>query len=204
MAENSDFTSQALAWWGWRALSGTCWLRFLLCGLVLVLGAAFPGGEALRVPGTLDGFELAVRAILGQQVTVAAGRTFTQRLADRFGSPLATPHAGLNRLFPTPAVLANCSMPEAMSAALAALKPLGLPFGAYANGFSEISNLPLPDAVAAPEYTHRHDLTPEKYTAFVMEWVELGATIVGGCCEVGPAHIRHLATTLRAAGHTIA
>ncbi len=72
-----------------------------------VLGAAFPGGEALRVPGTLDGFELAVRAILGQQVTVAAGRTFTQRLADRFGSPLATPHAGLNRLFPTPAVLAG-------------------------------------------------------------------------------------------------
>ncbi len=72
-----------------------------------VLGAAFPGGEALRVPGTLDGFELAVRAILGQQVTVAAARTFAQRLVDRFGTPIETPHAGVNRLFPTPAVLAS-------------------------------------------------------------------------------------------------
>ena len=51
---------------------------------------------------------------------------------------------------------------------------MGLPFGAYANGFSEISSLPLPDAVAAPDYTHRHDLSPEKYTAFVMEWVGPG------------------------------
>ena len=40
---------------------------------------------------------------------------------------------------PADAILANCSMPEAMSAALAELKPLGLPFGAYANGFSEIN-----------------------------------------------------------------
>jgi S-methylmethionine-dependent homocysteine/selenocysteine methylase len=99
--------------------------------------------------------------------------------------------------------LANCSMPEAMLAALRELSTMGLPFGAYANGFSEISSLPLPDAVAAPDYTHRHDLTPEKYTDFVMQWVGLGATIVGGCCEVGPAHIRHLASALKAAGHTI-
>ena len=34
-----------------------------------------------------------------------------------------------------------------------------------------------------------HDLTPEAYAAQCMAWIEAGATIVGGCCEVGPAHI---------------
>ena len=81
---------------------------------------------------------------------------------------------------------------------------LGLPFGAYANGFSQISGLPLPDDDEAPDYTHRHDLTPEKYADFALRWVAMGAALVGGCCEVGPAHIRHLAERLRAEGHQIA
>lgn len=101
------------------------------------------------------------------------------------------------------AVLANCSVPEAMADALAGLKTLGLPFGAYANGFTHISGNFLKDAPTVAELTHRHDLTPEKYANFAMEWVGMGATIVGGCCEVGPAHIRHLAERLRAAGHSI-
>ena len=71
-----------------------------------VLGADFPALAGLRVPGTLDGLELAVRAVLGQQVTVAAARTLTTRLVERFGTPLATPIDGLTRLFPTPATLA--------------------------------------------------------------------------------------------------
>lgn len=157
---------------------------------------------------TMSSLGLARGALKGAQ---AAGLPvwLSVSVDDRDGSRLRSgePIAGLRDLiaeFPTAAVLANCSMPEAMLAALKELSNMGLPFGAYANGFSEISSLPLPDAVAAPEYTHRHDLTPERYTAFVMEWVKLGATIVGGCCEVGPAHIRHLATALRAAGHTIA
>jgi len=70
-------------------------------------GAASQGALAgLRVPGCLDGFELAVRAILGQQVTVAAGRTLAERLVERFGEPMGTPVPGLDRLFPTPDVLA--------------------------------------------------------------------------------------------------
>ena len=157
---------------------------------------------------TMSSLGLARGALKGAQV---AGLPvwLSVSVDDRDGSRLRSgePIAGLRDLiaeFPTAAMLANCLMPEAMLAALKELSTMGLPFGAYANGFSEISNLPLPDAVAAPEYTHRHDLTPEKYTAFVMEWVELGATIVGGCCEVGPAHIRHLATALRAAGYSIA
>ena len=67
----------------------------------------------IRMPGCLNGFELAVRAILGQQVTVAAGRTFTQRVVDAFGSDIKTPIPGLTRLFPTAETLAAAS-PEAL------------------------------------------------------------------------------------------
>jgi S-methylmethionine-dependent homocysteine/selenocysteine methylase len=157
---------------------------------------------------TMSSLGLAEGALKGAQ---AAGKPvwLSVSVHDRDGSKLRSgePVSALRDLvaaYPTAAVLANCSMPEAMAEAMRALAPIGLPFGAYANGFSEISSLPLPDAVAAPDYTHRHDLTPERYTAFVMQWIDLGASIVGGCCEVGPAHIRHLAATLRAAGHDIA
>ena len=71
-----------------------------------VLHADFPGGDGLRVPGCFDGFELAVRAVLGQQITVAAARTLAQRLMERFGEPIETPWPALFRLFPAPAVLA--------------------------------------------------------------------------------------------------
>ncbi|WP_395004398.1 homocysteine S-methyltransferase family protein [Cypionkella sp.] len=157
---------------------------------------------------TMSSLGLAEGALQGAQ---AAGKPvwLSVSVHDRDGSKLRSgePVASLADLvakYPTAAVLANCSMPEAMAEAMRALAPIGLPFGAYANGFSEISSLPLPDEVAAPDYTHRHDLTPERYTAFVMQWIDLGASIVGGCCEVGPAHIRHLAAALRAAGHEIA
>ncbi len=77
-----------------------------------VLATAFGNDEAtagIRVPGCLNGFELAVRAILGQQVTVAAGRTFTQRVVNTFGSTIETPFPELTRLFPTPEALATAS-----------------------------------------------------------------------------------------------
>jgi AraC family transcriptional regulator of adaptative response / DNA-3-methyladenine glycosylase II len=73
------------------------------------LHEAFPHGDGLRVPGTVDGFELAVRAVLGQQITVAAARTLGSRLVEAFGEPIATPIDGLNRLFPTPAAVAAAS-----------------------------------------------------------------------------------------------
>ena len=62
------------------------------------LGARHPG---LRVPGAFDGFEVAVRAILGQQVTVAAARTLAGRFAAAFGDSIETPFICLNRIFPT-------------------------------------------------------------------------------------------------------
>ncbi|WP_242108459.1 DNA-3-methyladenine glycosylase 2 family protein [Luteimonas aquatica] len=66
----------------------------------------------LRLPSGWDGFEIAVRAILGQQVSVAAARTFAARTAQRFGSALPAEHAahGLTHLFPTPDVLAEADL----------------------------------------------------------------------------------------------
>mgnify|MGYP003868039337 FL=1 len=52
-------------------------------------------------------------------------------------------------------------------------------------------------------FRSRRDLGPETYANFVMGWVNQGATIVGGCCEVGPAHITEVARRLREAGHEI-
>jgi AraC family transcriptional regulator of adaptative response / DNA-3-methyladenine glycosylase II len=65
-----------------------------------------PGEPGLRLPGSVDAFELAVRAVLGQQVTVAAARTLARRLTERFGAPLATPWPEIDRTFPGPADLA--------------------------------------------------------------------------------------------------
>ncbi|WP_076997427.1 AlkA N-terminal domain-containing protein [Variovorax sp. KK3] len=73
------------------------------------LHASFPQGDGLRVPGTVDGFELAVRAVLGQQITVAAARTLRSRLVQALGEPISTPIPGLDRLFPTPAAIAGAS-----------------------------------------------------------------------------------------------
>ncbi len=74
-----------------------------------LLHARFPLGDGVRVPGTLDGFELAVRAVLGQQITVAAARTLTTRLVQHFGEVIETPIVGLDRLFPGPAALVRAS-----------------------------------------------------------------------------------------------
>jgi AraC family transcriptional regulator of adaptative response / DNA-3-methyladenine glycosylase II len=67
----------------------------------------------LRIPSGWDGFEIAVRAILGQQVSVAAARTFAARIAQRFGDPLPAPFApGLEHLFPTPQQLADAGLTQ--------------------------------------------------------------------------------------------
>jgi AraC family transcriptional regulator of adaptative response / DNA-3-methyladenine glycosylase II len=72
-------------------------------------GVPGPVVAGLRVPNGIDGFEAAVRVILGQQVTVAAARTLVSRLVGRFGTPLATPFADLTRCFPDAATLAASS-----------------------------------------------------------------------------------------------
>ena len=75
--------------------------------LLAPLVAARPG---LRVPGTFDGFELAARAVLGQQVSVLAARTLAGRLADRFGARLETAEGPPSVLFPGPAEVADADL----------------------------------------------------------------------------------------------
>lgn len=89
------------------------------------LVAARPG---LRAAGGWDGFELAVRAILGQQITVAAARGLAARMTAAFGESLPTELSaeGLSRLFPTPerlaaADIASLGMPQSRAKALAGL-----------------------------------------------------------------------------------
>ncbi|MFN3293988.1 MAG: homocysteine S-methyltransferase family protein [Gemmobacter sp.] len=120
----------------------------------------------------------------------------------RSGEPVAALAPLVARYRPA-AVLANCSVPEAMPAALAALRDLGLPFGAYANGFTHISEAFKTDAPTVDTLEHRHDLTPARYADMAMAWVGMGASIVGGCCEVGPDHIAELRRRLLAAGHRV-
>jgi len=71
------------------------------------LVAARPG---LRVPGSVDGFELGVRAILGQQVSVAGARTLAGRIVAAYGEPLPEPDGRLERAFPTAEVLAEADL----------------------------------------------------------------------------------------------
>jgi AraC family transcriptional regulator of adaptative response / DNA-3-methyladenine glycosylase II len=93
----------------------------LLAGLV----RARPG---LRVPGHVDGHEVAVRAVIGQQVSVAGASTVAARLAERYGErvPGADPAAGPHRLFPSAEALAGVDpadlpMPRARGRALTGL-----------------------------------------------------------------------------------
>ena len=101
------------------------------------------------------------------------------------------------------AVLANCSAPEAMAAALSGLGTFGLPYGAYANGFQQITKEFLKDNPTVDSLHARPEMTPERYADFALQWVGMGATIVGGCCETTPAHIAEIARRLTAAGHRI-
>lgn len=120
----------------------------------------------------------------------------------RSGEPLFVASEMLSHYNPA-AVLLNCSMPEAITQGLPILTDCGLPFGAYANGFTMITEEFKQDASTVASLSARNDLTPELYADYVMNWVSAGATIVGGCCEVGPAHISEITRRLTTAGHTI-
>jgi AraC family transcriptional regulator of adaptative response / DNA-3-methyladenine glycosylase II len=74
--------------------------------IAAALGPLARGEPGLRLPGAVDGFEVAVRAILGQQVTVQAATTIAGRFARAFGEPLQTPFAGLAVLFPPASAIA--------------------------------------------------------------------------------------------------
>jgi AraC family transcriptional regulator of adaptative response / DNA-3-methyladenine glycosylase II len=79
----------------------------------------------MRVPGAFDGFEMAVRAIAGQQISVAGARATLSKLTARLGAPLATPDGALTHEFPTPEAVAEGDldglMPQARATSLRGL-----------------------------------------------------------------------------------
>lgn len=77
-----------------------------------VLGALAKDRPGLRVPGSFDEFELAVRAILGQQISVAGARTLAGRFAARFGTTVSTSVSSLSHLFPTASRIAKAKVSE--------------------------------------------------------------------------------------------
>jgi len=76
------------------------------------LAPAVRNNPGLRVPGAFNGFEMGLRAIIGQQVTVKAATTIACRLVAAFGEPIVTPVAELTRLTPRPEGLARASVDE--------------------------------------------------------------------------------------------
>lgn len=102
----------------------------------------------VRVPGAWDPFELAVRALLGQQISVAAARTIAARLVSACGTPLAAPRGALTHLFPGPdavaaAPLESLGLPRARATALRGLAR------AVASGAVSLESGGDPDAVIA-------------------------------------------------------
>jgi len=90
------------------------------------LGPLVRRRPGMRVPGHVDGAEVAVRAVIGQQVSVAAARTVAGRLAAEYGKPVSRPEGELTHLFPDPATLAaldpdGLPMPRARGRALVGL-----------------------------------------------------------------------------------
>jgi S-methylmethionine-dependent homocysteine/selenocysteine methylase len=82
------------------------------------------------------------------------------------------------------AVLVNCLPAKDVLDRLEQLAELGVPFGAYANAGDERDGY---GWGADPE------LAAGRYEELARRWIEAGATIVGGCCGTGPAHIARLA-----------
>lgn len=93
------------------------------------------------------------------------------------------------------AFLFNCCLPEAVTAALPALRAATTaPVGAYANalsGFKSDYVMGGKDGEGA-ETPERQDLGPDAYAGFVEDWRAMGAAILGGCCGIGPNHIAEL------------
>ncbi|WP_394243060.1 homocysteine S-methyltransferase family protein [Vibrio astriarenae] len=91
-------------------------------------------------------------------------------------------------------VMFNCSIPEVMEAALVALQPVlkakgdDFVLGIYANNFAPIDS----EHEANDTLQSTRELSPQDYVKFAKRWYELGATIIGGCCGIGPKHIQAL------------
>ncbi len=115
----------------------------------------------------------------------------------RSGEPVTDILPLLDEFAPA-ALLINCSAPEAVSQALAELKT-DTPLGGYANGFVSIADSFSTIGATVDQLEVRKDLSPDAYAEFASVWAEHGARLIGGCCEVGPDHIKELSRRFKGA-----
>lgn len=120
-----------------------------------ILKNAVAANPGLRVPGAFDGFELAFRAILGQQITVKAATTLAGRFAERFGDPIETPFPELNRLSPEPAAVSVSTTNEIAKLGIVSMRAATLLTMARAFDTGELKLRPGAD----PETTIRRLVT---------------------------------------------
>ena len=118
----------------------------------------------------------------------------------RSGEALSDAVAMLDE-FGADAKLLNCSKPEAILASWSKMKSDQGLTGAYGNGFTSVDSLKPGGTVKSMQ--SRTDLGPAAYAEFAMEWVTNGAGLIGGCCEVGPAHIAELSKRLTENGYSV-
>lgn len=99
------------------------------------------------------------------------------------------------------ALLFNCSVPEVIGPAVAAAAGNGLRVGAYANAFVQAAEDGSRDGANETLSAMREDVTASRYADWAERWRDDGASIIGGCCGVGPAYIATMRERL-AAGTT--
>ncbi|MAH85602.1 MAG: homocysteine S-methyltransferase [Rhodospirillaceae bacterium TMED8] len=87
-------------------------------------------------------------------------------------------------------ILVNCSSPESIRQAMPILSKNETLFGGMANTFVSAAKLKAGETVDT--LVTRNDLGPDEYAAHALSWVEDGATLIGGCCGVGPGHIAEI------------
>lgn len=97
----------------------------------------------------------------------------------------------------------NCSSPENIQPSFTPIvnSAPGIPFGGYANGFVSVE--PLAAGYSVDTLAERSDITPNVYTELASAWVEQGARLIGGCCEVSPTHMLQVAKRLESQGHNL-
>lgn len=130
-------------------------------------------------------------AVVGKPVWVSVTVDDDDGARLRSGEPVEGARALAEELG-VAALLVNCSRPEAVGEAVRRLAGGPIPVGAYANGFTRIAEAFKGDAPEISMLEQRRDLGPEAYADFADGWIADGAAIVGGCCEVGPAHIAEI------------
>ncbi|ODQ01505.1 homocysteine S-methyltransferase family protein [Salinivibrio sp. SS2] len=92
------------------------------------------------------------------------------------------------------AVMLNCCDPAVLTTAMPHMSRNYHTVGGYANAFKSVDDMAKGSKADALEA--REDLSPLVHTERVQQWIADGALVVGGCCEITPAHIQHLAQTL--------